>query len=244
VVGGKCTYPNLYSTRRRRDESGHTWGVLNDRLEKPVAMTTFLLIRHALCDPVGSSIAGRQPGIHLNEDGKRQAAQLADRLAGLPLAAMYSSPLERAQQTAEAVAAKHRLQVHPLEGVQEIDFGDWTGKTLAELEPLPEWRAFNSFRSGTRIPGGENMAEVLARALGALEQLRQRHPGPGALVGVVTHGDVLRVVLAHALGVPFDFMHRLELSPASVSILEIEDFGSRVLLVNSTGGWPAGVRRA
>jgi probable phosphomutase (TIGR03848 family) len=205
-------------------------------------MTTFLLIRHALCDPIGRSISGRQPGIHLNDEGKRQAEQLADRLAGLPLSGLYSSPLERAQETAEAVAARHRLKVQTLDGLQEIDFGSWTGKTLAELDPLPDWRAFNSFRSGTRIPGGENMAEVLSRVLRELDRLRQQHPAPGALVGVVSHGDVLRVLLAHALGVSLDLMQRLELSPASVSIIAVEDYGPRVLLVNSTGGWPPGVQ--
>jgi probable phosphomutase (TIGR03848 family) len=205
-------------------------------------MTTFLLIRHALCDPIGRSISGRQPGIHLNHEGKRQAEQLAERLEELPLTALCSSPLERAQETAQAVAARQGLKVQTLEGLQEIDFGSWTGKTLAELDPLPDWRAFNSFRSGSRIPGGENMAEVLSRVLRELDRLRQRHPAPGALVGVVSHGDVLRVLLAHALGVSLDLMQRLELSPASVSIVAVEDYGPRVLLVNSTGGWPPGVQ--
>jgi probable phosphomutase (TIGR03848 family) len=201
-------------------------------------MTTFLLIRHALCDPVGRSIAGRQPGIHLNEEGRRQAERLAESLAGVSLTALYSSPLERARETAHVLATRQGLELSTLEGLQEVDFGDWTGKTLDELAPLSDWRAFNSFRSGTRIPGGENMAEVLARALRELERLRHRHSESGAMVGLVSHGDVLRVILAHALGVSFDFMHRLELSPASVSILEVEDHGPRVLLINSTDGVP------
>jgi probable phosphomutase (TIGR03848 family) len=203
-------------------------------------MTTFLLIRHALCDPVGRFIVGRQPGVHLNEEGRRKAERLADRLAGLNSIPLYSSPLERARETAQALAAKWGSPVQTLEGLNEIDFGEWTGKSLAELEPLLAWRAFNSFRSGTRIPGGESMAEVLARALRELDRLRHRHPGPNALVGLISHGDVLRAVLAHSLGVSLDFMHRLELSPASVSILEAEDHGPRVLLVNGTEGWPPG----
>jgi len=202
-------------------------------------MTTFLLIRHATCDPVGRSIAGRRPGVRLNEAGKQQALKLAERLGPLSIAALYSSPLERAIETAQPIAARSRLEILPAPGFNEVDFGSWTGRTIAELESVPEWRRFNEFRSGTRIPGGENMAEVLSRSLGELEQLRKRHAQPGALVAVVSHGDVLRMLVTHALGMPPDFIHRLELSPASVTVLEIEDYGPRLLLLNETGDWAA-----
>ena len=204
-------------------------------------MTTFLLIRHALCDPVGTSIAGRQPGIHLNADGVRQAEHLAERLAGLSLAGLYSSPLERATETARAIGLRHNLEVHPAPGLTEVDFGDWTGRSIAELDQFPAWRWFNQFRSGSRIPGGENMSEVLTRSLRELDRLRQLHPASEALVAVVSHGDVLRMVVTHALGMPTDMLHRLELSPASISLLHIEDYGPRILLLNSTEGWPDGV---
>ncbi len=201
-------------------------------------MTTFLLIRHATCDPVGRLIAGRLPGVHLNEAGKQQALKLAERLSPLSIAALYSSPLERASETAQPIAAQNRLEILPAPGFNEVDFGSWTGKTFAELESVPEWRSFNEFRSGTRIPGGENMAEVLSRSLGELEQLRKRHAQPGTLVGIVSHGDVLRMLITHALGMPSDFIHRLELSPASLTVLEVEDYGPRLLLLNETGDWP------
>ena len=201
-------------------------------------MTTFLLIRHGMCDPVGHSIAGRTPGVHLNEEGKRQAQKLATRLSGLSLAAVYSSPLERALETAAPIAQAHNLEPQVLQGLTEIDFGEWTGKSLAELDQMPVWRFFNTFRGGTRIPGGESMPEVLSRALRELERIRQAHPAPGALIAVVGHGDVLRAVLAYALGLPLDFMQRLELSPGSVSILSWEDWGNRVLQLNGTEGWP------
>ena len=199
-------------------------------------MTTFLLIRHALCDPVGRSIAGRRAGVHLNDIGVRQAQTLAERLSVISVAGLYSSPMERAIETAGPIGARHGLEVETAEGLNEIDFGDWTGRSLDELDQLAAWRTFNSFRSGSRIPGGENMAEVLSRSLHELDRLRQLHPG--GLVAVVSHGDVLRVVIAHSLGVPTDLMQRLELSPASISLVEIEDHGPRVLLLNSTDEWP------
>jgi broad specificity phosphatase PhoE len=185
-------------------------------------MTNFLLIRHAQCDHVGKSIAGRLPGIHLNEAGRWAAERLADRLDGVALAGLYSSPLERAVETARPIGLRQQLPVQTLEELNEIDFGDWTGRPLAELDQLPDWRHFNSFRSGSRIPGGENMAEVLSRALQAIDRLRRLHPDSGETIGVVSHGDVLRLLIAHALGSSPDLMQRLELSPASLSILELE----------------------
>jgi broad specificity phosphatase PhoE len=194
-----------------------------------------------MCDPVGRSIAGRTPGIHLNQEGMGQAEKLAHRLSDLSLAAVYSSPLERATETAAAVARAQGLEVQTLDGFTEIDFGEWTGRSLQELDRLSAWQSFNTFRSGTRIPGGEHMADVLSRSLRDLDQIRQAHPDPGSLVAVVSHGDVLRVLLAYALGLSVDFMQRLELSPASVSILSSEPQGNRVLQLNGTEGWPAGV---
>ncbi|HEX2250162.1 MAG TPA: histidine phosphatase family protein [Gemmatimonadales bacterium] len=205
-------------------------------------MTTFVLVRHALCDPVGLSIAGRRPGIHLNDVGKEQADRLAARLRAIPFAAVYSSPLERALETARPLAVSQELEVQVATGFTEIDFGDWTGRTLAELDELPDWRRFNSFRSGARIPGGENMADVLARVLHEIDRLCERHSAAGEPIAVVSHGDVLRLLLAHALGVSPDHMQRLELSPASISILQLEYHGPRVLLLNSTEDWPGELR--
>jgi probable phosphomutase (TIGR03848 family) len=204
-------------------------------------MTTFLLIRHALCDPVGHSIAGRRPGVHLNTEGRQQAVRLAERLSGLSVVGLYSSPLERAIETAGPIAHTHGLEVQPAPGFVEVDFGDWTGRSLAELEPLPQWRSFNQFRSGTRIPGGETMGEVLTRSLKEMERLGRLHSGSQGSIVVVSHGDVLRMLLTHALGMATDLLHRLELSPASVSVLQMEEYGPRILLLNSTQGWPAGV---
>jgi broad specificity phosphatase PhoE len=207
-------------------------------------MTTFLLIRHAHCDPVGHAIAGRSPGVHLSARGKTEADELGTRLASLPISGVYSSPLERALETADPVAQRQSLGVESRPGLVEIDFGDWTGKTLAELDRLIEWKAFNRFRSGARIPGGESMTEVLARALAELDQLRRAHAGAHDLVAVVSHGDVLRAVIAHFLGVPTDLSHRIELSPASVSVLALDGPGPRLLLLNSLAEWPSGLAKA
>ena len=199
-------------------------------------MTTFLFIRHAMCDPVGRAIAGRASGVHLNEEGRNQAQALAERLAPIPLRAVYSSPLERAMETAACVARRHRLRVRPAPGLNEIEFGAWTGRTLAELQAVAEWRQFNACRSGTRIPGGETMAEVLARGLLELERLWVLHPDEGEVVALVSHGDVLRVLLTRIMGTGIDLLDRVEVSPASVTVVRYRDSGQRVLLLNSTEG--------
>ena len=201
-------------------------------------MTTFLLIRHALCDPVGKSIAGRTPGVHLNDDGRRQATVLAGRLGGLPVAAIRSSPLERATETAQPLAAALGLPVVQDTGLTEVDFGEWTGRTLPELDSLPEWRDFNERRSSTEIPGGETMAEVVSRSLATLEQVRRTPDLTGRLVALVSHGDVLRILVAHCIGMDPNVIHRIEIAPASVSILSSENGKWRLLLLNSTEEWP------
>ena len=201
-------------------------------------MTTFLLIRHALCDPVGKSIAGRATGIHLNEAGRRQAAALAVRLGGLPVAAIRSSPLERAMETAKPLASVLGLPVAKDEGLNEIDFGNWTGRTFTELDSLPGWRDFNKRRSSTRIPGGEIMAEVVSRSLATLEQVRRTPELTGRLVALVSHGDVLRSLIAHCIGMDPNAINGIEIVPASVSILLSENGNWRLLLLNSTEEWP------
>jgi probable phosphoglycerate mutase len=163
---------------------------------------------------------------------------LADRLATLPIGAIYSSPLERAQETAAPIGARLCLRVESAPGLNEVDFGEWTGRTLKALETVPGWRAFNEHRSSSRIPGGETMAEVLARAWEEMERIRRIQAGSGTMVAVVSHGDVLRALVAHSVGMPMDLIQRLELSPASVSMLALEDHGPRLLLLNSTAGLP------
>jgi probable phosphoglycerate mutase len=197
-------------------------------------MTTFLLIRHALTDAVGKRLVGRTPGVPLNAEGERQIESLATRLRPLPIDAIYSSPLQRARQTADAIARDRELPVTLLDGVTELDFGDWTGRTVQEILDLPAWQHFNRFRSGTRIPGGELILEAQSRMVTALERLHVEHGR--SLVAIVSHGDPLRALLTYYLGMPLDFILRIEVQPASVSVVELEDYGVRVVRMNDTGG--------
>ena len=197
-------------------------------------MTTFFLIRHAMTDAVsGRWIAGRRPGLRLNAEGRAQADALAARLAPAGIAALYSGPLERARETAEPLARALNLEARTLDAFDELHFGDWTGRTFDELESEAAWRRFNSFRGGTRPPGGELMLEAQARAVAALARLRDRHAGER--VAVVSHGDIVKAALAHYAGIHLDLFQRVEISPASVSLLELGDDGPRILLVNGTG---------
>jgi probable phosphomutase (TIGR03848 family) len=199
-------------------------------------MTTFLLIRHAATDAVGRRIAGWTPGVHLNADGRVQAARLADRLVHWPIAAIYSSPLERARETAAPLAEALGLTVQASDALGELHYGEWTDVDLTELAARPSWQRWNSFRSGTRVPGGELMLELQARMVGALASLCALHPDE--TVALISHAEAIRGALAHYLGIPLDMSLRLEVAPASVSVLALHDWGPRLLRVNDTGDAP------
>lgn len=196
-------------------------------------MTTFLLIRHGETDAIGKLMAGWTPGWHLNRNGKEQAERLARRLANVQIRAVYTSPLERAIETAEPIARSRGLELQRMETIGEIRIGEWQGLTMGELDCRDDWRRFNTFRSGTRAPGGELMLETQTRMVRQLEELHARHPDD--TVAVVSHGDPLRSAIAYYLGVPLDMVLRLEVSPASVSVLQLHGWGARVLAVNETG---------
>ena len=196
-------------------------------------MSLFILIRHGHTEMLGKRISGRMAGVHLSEKGREQVAELCRRLLRVKIEAVYSSPLERAWETAEALASCHGLSVRACPELNEIDFGEWAGQTLAELEVDPRWRTFNTFRSGTRAPGGEMMVEAQARAVAGLDRLRQAH-GNGTLA-LVSHGDVIRGLIWHFAGIPLDLGLRVTLSPCSVSGLEIGEGWVRLHCVNETG---------
>jgi broad specificity phosphatase PhoE len=200
-------------------------------------MTTFLLVRHGDTDAVGKTIVGDQPGWGLNQMGRTQVANLADRLSRRPLQAVYTSPLQRAVETAEPIARKHRLKPLAQEELGEVKFGAWEGKTIQMLDAEPDWRLFNVSRSTVRPPGGELMIETQARMVAKLESLCARHPDQ--TVAVVSHADPLRCVIAHYLAIPIDMILRFEISPASVTVVERAKWGTRILCVNGTGDIPA-----
>jgi broad specificity phosphatase PhoE len=199
-------------------------------------MTHILLIRHATTDAVGQLIAGWQPGWHLNATGKKQAELLAERLSPLPIKAVYTSPLERAVETATIIADRHFLQPQTVNDLGEVRFGEWEGLALSELDNFPEWKHFNSSRGTAGTPGGELMTERQARIVSQLDQLRQKHPGE--VIAVVSHADPLRSAIVSYLGAPLESMLRFELSPASVSLVESAEWGARVLCLNETGDVP------
>lgn len=193
-------------------------------------MTTFYLIRHAAHSLLGKRVVGRTPGVRLSPEGRDQARELADRLAGVPLDALYASPLERAQETAEPLAQRRGLAVRTTPEIQELDFGEWSNHTLEELSHDPEGAPFNAFRSGNPAPGGEWMADTQHRFVGFMEALRREHAGQH--VALVSHADPIKAALVYYLGMPLDFFLRLEISPASVSIVRIGEWGPKVICIN------------
>lgn len=193
-------------------------------------MTTFLLIRHATTDVIGHRITGRLPGVALSTVGVAEAEALAASLSGLSLDAVCSSPLERARDTAAALARPRKLPVEIVDDLLEVNYGEWSGRTLEELAADPHWRTYNTYRSATRIPGGETALELQARSVTAIEMLRAKHGE--ATLAVVTHSDVIKAVLAFYLGMSLDLASRLTIDPASVSTLVLEDWGPQILCIN------------
>jgi probable phosphoglycerate mutase len=198
---------------------------------------TVLLIRHAACDHLGHRIAGRAPGVGLNRRGRVEARVLAEALAERRIDAVYSGPLERAMETAGALAARLGQTVRIAPALDELDFGEWTGRSLVSLAEDPRWRAFNGARGVTRIPGGELMGEAVERAMAELARFEREHPH--GIVAAVSHGDVIRGVLLRCLGMPLDDVHRLEVAPASVSVVRVVRDRAQVVGVNwVVGGLP------
>ena len=195
-------------------------------------MTRLIFIRHAATDCVATRIAGRDANVHLSAGGTLQGRRLARSLKQLDIAQVYSSPQPRARETAEFLGELLDDSVKIAPQLDEIDYGEWTGRSFNDLRIIAQWRDFNSLRSCTRIPGGELMIEVQARVLGLMESLCRRHPA--MTVALVSHADVIRGALAHCLGMPLDLMLRLEISPASISMVVIDQYGPRVLCVNNT----------
>ena len=194
-------------------------------------MTTFYLIRHAQRSGDQEMLAGNIGGLHLTTTGRAQAGRLARHLARDPIAHIFSSPLERAQETATPLARQFGLTIQVDAAIGEINTGEWTGRTFRELDASDvQWRAFNRFRGTTRIPGGETMAEVQARFVGEMMRLRDTFPEAG--IALVSHADPIKVALACLLGAPLDFYDRLEIGLASVSVVELDQEVVKVLRLN------------
>jgi probable phosphoglycerate mutase len=201
-----------------------------------MSMMNLLLIRHASNDWVGKRLAGWTPEVHLNEKGRAQAENLAQLLAGVPLAAIYSSPLERTMETATPVAQAHSLAIEVREGLGETRYGDWTGRALEELKEEKLWPVIQVYPGGARFPGGESLRETQARLAAELDTIRDAHPGQ--TVAVFSHSDPIKLAVAHYLGLPLDLFQRLSISPASVTAFSFMRFGPRLVCMNHTESLP------
>jgi probable phosphoglycerate mutase len=193
-----------------------------------------LLVRHGVTGTTGKVLPGRAPGLHLADQGREQARIAAERIAALPrVDAVYSSPLERARETAAPISAARGLKTRIERGLLECDFGTWTGKRLATLAKLPEWQLVQRSPSTFRFPDGESFTEMQTRMVSTLDELRARHPG-GTIV-CVSHADTIKAAVAHAMGTHIDLFQRIVISPASVTAIVWTPGGPIVLAVNSTG---------
>jgi probable phosphoglycerate mutase len=189
-----------------------------------------LLIRHAAHVELGRTLSGRRRDVALSNEGLEQAEIVADLLGVEPLAAVYSSPRERAFYTARTVAEQHELKVEIADGLDEVDFGTWTGLSFDDLEGDPSWDQWNTARSIARPPSGESMEEACRRAVAAVNEIAANHADQ--LIAMVSHCDIIRGLIAYYLGLSLDNLLRFDIEPASVSRLAVGDWGARVMSVN------------
>lgn len=206
-------------------------------------MIRLLLIRHAQNEWVRMGrLAGWTPGVHLNEEGRQQAEALGERLASANLRAVYSSPLERAVETAEAIIHHYPgLQIQIEDGIGEVHFGEWGGQRLRKLARKRLWKVVQRFPSRAQFPQGETIRAVQFRAVEALERIAAKHPGGS--VAVISHADVIKTVLAHYAGAHLDMYQRFVVSPASISIIVLGHMGPVLVRVNDTSHCETGNER-
>jgi probable phosphomutase (TIGR03848 family) len=206
--------------------------------------TLVLFVRHGRTPTTGAVLPGRATGLHLADEGKAQADAVAERIAALHQArtkkkdgsgvtAVYASPMERTRETAAPIAKALGLRVRQRAGLLECDFGDWTGRELAELAELPEWKTVQRHPAGFRFPKGESFAEMQTRMVDTVNALVAEHPGE--VVVAVSHADTIKAAVAQALGTPLDLFQRIVVGQCSVSAVLYGTTGTTVLSVNHTG---------
>ena len=205
-------------------------------------MATLILARHGRTTAnVSGVLAGRSKGVHLDEQGLEQARAAAGRLAGLPLAAVVTSPLERCRETAREIVRRQdpAPKVSTERGLLECDYGDWTGRELKALAKEPMWKTVQAHPSAAAFPGGESMTAMSSRAVGAVRRwdaaLEAEH-GPDAVWVVVSHGDVIKAILADALGIHLDAFQRIVVDPASLSVVRYTPLRPFVITMNTSAG--------
>ena len=196
-------------------------------------MPVVLLIRHGENEYVKKGrLAGRMPGVHLNDKGRAQAQALAEALANLPVKAVYSSPMERTMETAEPLAGIHKLEVVPRDGLLEVDYGEWQDKTLKQLARRKLWKTVQSAPAHMRFPGGESFGEAQLRIAEELTGLARSHKKKD-VIACVGHSDMIKLAVAYFLGLPLDLFQRLIVQPASITTLHLSpDQGARLINLN------------
>ncbi|CAN5454940.1 histidine phosphatase family protein [soil metagenome] len=198
-------------------------------------MTTVLLVRHGLTALTGPILAGWTPGVHLDERGQAQAAGLAERLRDLPLAALVTSPLERCVETATALRGQRDQELHVDERLGEAGYGDWSGQPLKKLAKDPLWKVVQAHPSAVRFPNGETLRATQARAVDAVRDWNARL-GPDATYLACTHADVIKAVVADALGLHLDLFQRITVDPCSLTVIRYTELRPLLVRLNDTGG--------
>jgi broad specificity phosphatase PhoE len=203
-------------------------------------VTVLFLIRHGETDWIGEKLAGRLPDVHLNAEGRGHAERLAAMLQPIPLAAVYSSPLERAVETAEPTARAAGKPILRSELLQEVDFGELAGKAFSEFRETPLWKQVHLRPAEVRYPGGESLVEAQERAVRAIEDIHARYES--GTVALFTHSDTIRLAVAHFLRMPLVAYHALVADPASVSVLYYSRKAVHLAGLNLPAGSPLTLR--
>lgn len=194
-------------------------------------MTALFLVRHGLTSHTGHRLTGWTPGVHLTDEGKAGVETLARWMSDVPLKAIYSSPIDRTLETARIVAAPHGLSVRTRRGIGEVEYGRWTNRPLRSLMRTKLWGTVQRWPSAARFPDGETLRDVQTRAVTEVEKLAEEHPKDA--ICCVSHGDVIKLIAAHYLGVHIDLFQRIVIAPASVSVISLAREAPHVLALNS-----------
>ncbi len=194
-------------------------------------MTTIYLVRHAVTSHTGHKLTGWMEGVHLTPEGKQQAEATAQQLAGVNFKAIYSSPIDRTIETARTIASRHDLDVKINEQIGEVQYGEWTDRSLKSLARTKLWGTIQRWPSAVRFPEGETLREVQTRAVDAIEELRGQHTRD--TICCVSHADTIKLIVAHYMGIHIDLFQRIFIGPASVSVINVSDYGPQILSLNA-----------
>lgn len=196
-------------------------------------MPLLLLIRHGENDfTKNHKLAGRLPGVHLNEKGQKQAQALGEALKDVPIKAIYASPLERARETAAPIAESHNLKIIQEPGLMDTDVGQWQGRSWKVLRLTKAWKIVQHSPSRFKFPEGESFPECQVRIVNALERAIKKHNKPQDIIAIVFHADPIKLAVAHFLGMPLDHFQRLSCDTGSLTALYVNEMGANLIKLN------------